>query len=173
MSFSLPRLAPFVFALTGCSLSVQPVVAPAPSPTEAKASHGSLGPSPKDVRALRVAYEIRRTDPAHTLVLSGQSEIDLAHSALIERGGPRDGSSLKVRTDRTAEGSLLVDLDYAEHSSEGEHLRWSPVMSLAEGSTALAKLDLGGGDGRVAVVKVVPIDEVAAKPASAVASRAP
>ena len=150
-----PCLA-LAWAIAGCSAS---------SPICARGPGGiALLHAPRDVEAhvrrenrpVNLDYKLTRADASETVLLAGQSDLDLGRSAVIERQVSNDSARLRLTAEPGDGGKILVSVEWDERSNEGQRLRWSPTLSMGEGGTATATLDLGGGDGRKIAVTLQP-----------------
>lgn len=172
MTRTIVTVALTALFVPGCSLSVQPTIK-APEVSTATppraVSHGELKVDPPPVH---LEYEVAKTDSAHTVLLGGQSELDLVKPATIEKRNPHETTErLRLATERAADGKVLVRIDWEEQSNEGREIRWTPMVSLAPGAVATVSLDLGGGEGRRVTISARPGEPVKAR--AEVVSRVP
>jgi hypothetical protein len=111
--------------------------------------------APRGEPPVLVEYEIARVDAGHAVLLGGESELGLGHGATVE-SKPAHGVAavLRLGAERGDGGRMLVNVDWEERSDDGRTIHWRPTLSLSPDKVGAAKLDLGGGDGRVLTLRV-------------------
>ena len=129
----------------GCA---HPTQARAPEPPHKPAAAG-------EAPTLGLAYELTRQGDGTGVVMAGRSEAGPYNVLEVQQHAAKTGEKeeLRLKLRPRDDGSVLVEVRYAEVSADGGHIAWEPLVHVARGTPAVAEIQ-GAGWSRAIRVRI-------------------
>ena len=106
-------------------------------------------PAPSELPTIAVTYEVTRSGSSDGVILAGHADAEPRHTIAVaqQAGRTPEKQELKLVANPRADGTVVVEVRYAEVSAEGAHISWEPTVHVTRGIDAVAEIK-GPGWGR-------------------------